>query len=370
MRNKCKTEYRRGRVFRSFACLLAVLLCLMSAFPVLAQGEIDLQRPVSLTLHYKKDGRAIEGAAFRLYRAAGVSQNLRYTPEGAFAAYGVVWSPQSSDEWKTLAETVSAYVKRDGVAAFKEGKTDRNGDLVFSGDDMKPGLYLVIGDRRVIGRYTYTPEPFFISFPSYGADNNWIYDQEAVPKSTSSYDPPGGGGDNPGGGTVTRKALKVWKDTGAESLRPQEVSVQLLRNGTVYASAKLNEANNWSYEWNGLDRSDTWELVEETVPAGYTVSVTREGVTFVVTNTRGTPNTPGGGGDNPPGEPGVPMTPGTPSTPMSGRPPEAPSPASDKPKRPTKLPQTGVLWWPVPLLAGGGLLLFGIGWYRARRRDE
>ena len=364
MRNKLQTESRRRGRVRFFACLLAVLLCLMSVFPVLAQGEIDLQRSVSLTLHYKKEGRPIEGAVFRLYRAASVSQTMEYTPEVAFAAYGVSWSLQGSDEWKALAETVSAYVKRDAVAPLKEGKTDRNGDLVFSGDDMKPGLYLVIGDRRTIGRFTYIPEPFFISFPSYGADNTWVYDQEAVPKFTSIYDPPGGGGgDNPGGGTVTRKALKVWKDTGAESARPQEISVQLLRNGTVYGSAKLNEANNWSYEWNGLDRSDTWELVEETVPAGYTVSVTREGVTFVVTNTNTNETA------DPP-DPGEPMTPGTPSTPMSGRPPLPQAQGPGKPAKPTKLPQTGVLWWPVPLLAGGGLLLFGIGWYQSRRRDQ
>ena len=69
---------------------------------------------------------------------------------------------------------------------------------------------------------------------------------------------------------------------------------------------------------------------------GYTVSITREGVTFVVTNTYvpETPNTP------PPTEPG-------------------------KPDQPS-LPQTGQLWWPVPLLLVGGLLLVVIGLIRRR----
>ena len=31
------------------------------------------------------------------------------------------------------------------------------------------------------------------------------------------------------------------------------------------------------------------------------------------------------------------------------------------------LPQTGQLWWPVPLLALGGMALFGLGWAQRRR---
>ncbi|MCR4644606.1 MAG: LPXTG cell wall anchor domain-containing protein [Oscillospiraceae bacterium] len=33
------------------------------------------------------------------------------------------------------------------------------------------------------------------------------------------------------------------------------------------------------------------------------------------------------------------------------------------------LPQTGQLWWPVPILAGGGLLLFGAGLYLRKKKD-
>ena len=67
-------------------------------------------------------------------------------------------------------------------------------------------------------------------------------------------------------------------------------------------------------------------MAETNVPAGYTVTVTQEGTLFVVTNTY-----PG--------------------------------------KTPPKLPQTGLLWWPVPLLACAGLalVLAGAG---ARRRGR
>ena len=94
----------------------------------------------------------------------------------------------------------------------------------------------------------------------------------------------------------------------------------------------------------------------------------REGITFVMTNTLkeaekpdepekpGEPEqeipdqpTPGGPGEVPPGEPEAPMT--LPDTPV----PTGPA-----------LPQTGQLWWPVPLLICAGLLFVVIGLVRRR----
>lgn len=64
----------------------------------------------------------------------------------------------------------------------------------------------------------------------------------------------------------------------------------------------------------------------------YTVEITQEGKVFVVTNTY------------------VPEKPTTPSKPD------------------TSLPQTGQLWWPVPVLLAVGLLFVVIG--LIRRRDD
>ena len=42
-----------------------------------------------------------------------------------------------------------------------------------------------------------------------------------------------------------------------------------------------------------------------------------------------------------------------------------PSPGGGK-----KLPQTGQLWWPVPILAGAGMILFVIGWILHRKWSQ
>ena len=62
----------------------------------------------------------------------------------------------------------------------------------------------------------------------------------------------------------------------------------------------------------------------------------------------------------------------TTSTSTPDTPPDTPpeNPPTESPKTPPtspKLPQTGVNWWPVLILAFTGLVLLGLGWYRYRR---
>lgn len=152
------------------------------------------------------------------------------------------------------------------------------------------------------------------------------YDVLVNPKFDSSEIP-----DTPS--TITRKGLKVWDDAKDKDSRPTEVAVQLLRDGKVYDTKTLSTKNNWRYTWSGLDDRYTWSVVEKNYK-GYTVRIEREGITFVITNTRSN---------------------GTPDTPSPTDP---------------KLPQTGQLWWPVPLLLMGGLLFLIIGVVCRKRKGH
>ena len=113
--------------------------------------------------------------------------------------------------------------------------------------------------------------------------------------------------------------------------------MELLRNGKVYDTVKLSEKNNWRYTWLDLDADARWSVTEKTV-SGYTVSITREGITFVVTNTKKPERTD---------TPDTPVKPSNPSKPSS-------------PAKPT-LPQTGAVWWHVEALALSGLVFLILG---------
>lgn len=201
---------------------------------------------------------------------------------------------------------------------------------------------------------------------------------------------------DPSGGNGGLRVLKVWEDNdNAAGVRPESVTVDLLGNGKVYDTVELSAGNNWRHTWTGLDESAQWQVVERE-QVNYTVSVSTSvastsGVTQVITNTYSTditdeepplidmedpdvPLDPGfpGGDPNPedplyPGDPNVPMDPGVPGDPDN--PAGTPVPGEDIPDGEVPLemlPQTGLLWWPVPIMAVLGVALVLLGYIRRR----
>lgn len=363
------------RFLRWAAALLAVCLmlpCLSGT--ALAYTSMDTSREASLKLHFGSESTGFPGVEFRIYRVADVSSDMKFTLAGDFAQYPVSLENLDSSGWRSLAQTLEAYVSRDRLTPLQQDFTNDAGDVTF--DQLSTGLYLAVGYKYRQGRYTYTPESFLICLPGLDQQTGeWVYDAYAVVKY-DTYHRPGGDGDDddddPGDNDVSRKVIKVWEDQGNEGKRPQSITVQLLGDGSIYDTVTLNQDNNWRYTWDGLDPQIQWQIAEVSAPEGYTVSVNRQGITFVLTNTY----KPGGPGDSddPPGDPDNPGNPGNPGEP--GNPgdlvdlPPGDTPLASwtegGPIDSSVLPQTGVLWWPVPVLAGSGMILFLAGWIRNR----
>lgn len=202
---------------------------------------------------------------------------------------------------------------------------------------------------------------------------------------------PGDPGD-PDSGKAELRVLKVWEDNdNAAGVRPGSVTVDLLRNGELYDTVELSAGNNWRHTWTGLSKTAQWQVVERE-QANYTVSVSTGGVTQVITNTYSTditedkpplidmedpdvpldPGFPGGSDPTPedplyPDDPNVPLDPGVPGDPDN--PGSTPAPGEDIPDEDVPLemlPQTGLLWWPVPIMAVLGVALVLLGYTRRR----
>ena len=60
-----------------------------------------------------------------------------------------------------------------------------------------------------------------------------------------------------------------WNDKGNEINRPEQVTVTLLGNGTVYDTVKLTKDNGWKYTWNDLDGTSSWLAVTRDEITGY-----------------------------------------------------------------------------------------------------
>ena len=328
---------------------ISLLLCLVLAVSLLvptalaAEGP-DLTRSASLTMSFQPDGIPARGVTFRAYRVAELDGCGNFLPLEPFKSWPVEITGADRTEWFDLAATLEVYVTMKKPAPSASAVTDSQGRAVFSG--LEPGFYLVTGDPVEGDGVQYVPQPVMLCLPV-SHQGTWIYDVSANVK----YDeiPEGSGDELP-----QLRVVKIWEDPEGEE-HPAEVTVQLLKDGQVWDTVILNQTNNWRHTWTGLDENARWQVAEPTVPDGYTVTVTREGDTFLVTNTCQDIDIPP---DRPPLDPDDPEAPTKPT--------ETDKPISDK----EKLPQTGMLWWPVPMLAASGMGCFLVGWVKDRKEQD
>ena len=305
--------------------LALLVLALLGAAPsALAIDPIDTGRETSLTIDF-----AVKGMSFTIYRVAEMTGFGTFTPAKGFD--DVISADEltglDSEGWSALAGTLSGYAGSKKPYVDPQ-KTGANGMTRFTG--LKVGLYLVLGTPYRKDGKDYMAQPSLVALPSRDAKDNWIYRVTVEPKPgrVEHYD--------------EIKVQKVWSD-GQSASRPKEITVKLYVNNRLYGTAKLNAKNNWRYVWDvsGVRQPAVFKVIESPVPSGYRHSIDytgsyinkcgKLGKLITIVNRKHTPVTPS--------KPGG------------------------------KLPQTGLLWWPVPLLAGGGMALFLIGWLR-RRRDE
>lgn len=352
----------KSRVGRRAAVAAGVLLSLaISALPpACAIVLLDTAFPASIALEYRHGDRALVGASFRLYRVADCSETARFTLSEDFADYPVKINDLDANGWSAAASTLATYVEADRLPAPETKKTDQAGRIDF--DEDRTGLYLLMGDDLRIGKTTYTTTPFLVSLPTLEDDDTWSYDVTVYPKCSAKADAPSGAGDAGEHQDVSVEVIKLWEDEGGRQSRPEEILVSLLRNGKTYDTVVLSAKNYWRHTWRDLNGKYNWSVLEENVPKDYQVTYTGNRTAWVITNAYIEQPAKGqgveSGGDNPQ----IPEQPN----------PELPAKSEQPPSAEGRLPQTGQIWWPVPILAALGLVIFGVGWidtFRGRRRE-
>lgn len=306
-----------GRVL----ALALLVLALVSAAPAArAIDPIEPGRTGSLTI------RSVAGTSFTLYRVAEMKGFGTFTPTWDFADLCSAEDLEGLDSegWSTLAGTLSGYVGAGG-RAYRRADAGEDGSAVFAG--LSVGLYLVTGTPYMQDGRMYMPQPSLVALPSRDARDNWVYGLTVDPKpeEVRHYD--------------EIRVRKVWVD-GQSADRPEQITVRLYVNDRLYDTVTLSAKNGWRYTWDvrGIAQPAVFKVTEVGVPEGYTHSVDYTGT--YITSCRG---------------------PGREITIVNRK-------RGVRPSRPSgKLPQTGLLWWPVPLLAGAGMVLFILGWLRRRR---
>lgn len=257
-------------------CFVGIILCLIVLMhPVCATAQsFDAARSCDLRLTYAKEGVAFSNLEIKLYRIAKTTDLGVFEKVAPYDDYPVsVAGITSQTEWNEVASTLHGYVQADGLTPYRVATTDENGNATF--DKLETGLYLVSGVTVQGTDASYIFHDFMLSLPA-TQDGECVYQVSAAPKSTKT---------EPTDEPVTYTILKLWQDEGHEKQRPAEITVDLLKDGTLAQTVILNAQNGWKYSFQCEDGASTWTVVERNVPQGYTVKVTGKETSFVLVNT-------------------------------------------------------------------------------------
>lgn len=302
--------------------LMAIMLMVSIMVPTAYAYEVmDETKPVTLAVEFTS-GTKVSGMEFRAYKIAAWDEHYAFKFTSEFSGYGVAM-PEDQDGYRALAETMAGYIARDGLSPAATAVTNENGRADFG--QLEKGLYLITADRYQFpaNKITYIVSPSLVALPNSTDNETWIYDVTISPKYREIPPLP----ETPGKTDIN--VIKVWTNEPDQTKRPNSIVAELICEGKVIDTVTLSSENNWRHTWKDLDGTLTYNVTEKEVPSGYTVSTVRDGNTFTIAND--------GGGTPPPTPPNTP-----------------------------RLPQTGQLWWPVPILAGAGCIFLIAGMVRRK----
>lgn len=308
---------------KKYKSLAAFLLCLAAiAFlpaTALAAESIDLNRSHSLTVTAVFDEKPISGMQFDAYLISTVDENGELTVIDRYQEYAddLDIRGENQDRWQAMVPVLAREISLDpNLKPSCSAVTDADGAAKFA--DIPMGLIFVMGSGVEKDGYVYSTSPFFVMLPQQDlSGTTWNY--HVVANAKPEQEPV----------KADFQVIKIWRDDCHKDQRPKSITISLICDGEVYDTITLPNNGAWNYTWEDLETNHQWTVTEEKEDGYQDPDILQEGNTFIVTNTCSKPTTP------------------------------------TQPGKPT-LPQTGQLWWPVPVLICAGLLFIVIGLLRRR----
>ncbi|MDE7364262.1 MAG: Cna B-type domain-containing protein [Ruminococcus sp.] len=290
-------------------------------------------------------GDIIPNEEWNIYKVAELQDDGTCELYGDFAQYPVSFEDFSASELTDIARTLENYVVLDNVAPYASGVSDDNGEVFFN--DVPNGIYLLLGKYIELNDMLYSPSPFIVSV-NYEGDGEpmelFAYAKYTV-MSTSSYG--------------RYSVVKQFGNIASEPTSPDAfVTIEIYCDGNLYETVELNAENKWTYSWESDDYHD-WRVKEINVPVEYYVNYSRDRATLIVVNTKKKVF---------PGNdiltttvPTTTETTVTTSTTKTNSTSKTIANVTTTITTNAKLPQTGQLWWPIPVLSIAGMVFLSAG---------
>lgn len=309
-------------------CIAVILFFTFSLYNIIYAGSAD-----SLIIICRKENVVLSNMNWKIYKVADLIDG-EYKVNNIFNKYKISFDISSVSSLQDAAAKYETYTILDNLEPIDKGKTDINGRIVFSG--LEIGLYLLTGDPIRISESAYVPMPSLIELNNYDDETSWTYDLTALPKLKVL----------PASDLIKSKysVIKKWENDTKE-IRPESITAVLYRNGVEFDSAVLNDNNNWEHIWRDLPAIADWTIKEKFIPSGYEVTYAESENTVTIINDYKENMTES-------------------STDENRKPSDSPD---ENLSNNEKLPQTGMLLWPVLALAASGVILFAVGYIVYKR---
>lgn len=357
--------------------LLLCLSCLCTTATAKTGGTITLVNEVK--------GQPIKGMRWEIFRI-GTFDGEKITLEGDFAKYPVDMSDLTASGLADAASTLKEYAFIYNLKSAGSGNSKKDGTVTFK--NLEDGLYLIAAKNYVDGVTTFIPTPAIVELDSEKEPELTVYTKlKAVATLSNSVE--------------KFSVKKIWENDENFPHKPNEIVIDIYRDYKFYETVRLSETNGWSYEWRDTSGVE-WTIIERKIPEECCVVYRNNGRDYVVVNTYvpgfhfdwetnfPPPNTTAittttttettttttasyqFDGDEVTSTSESSTTTDTTSTTVT----TAVTTTKKTPQKTTtttsKLPQTGQLWWPVPVMAIGGLVLIAAGTriISGSKRDE
>jgi len=349
------------RIYRKIGSLLIAFGMLMwfiagACFTVHAEDNAD----GSLQLICKSEDVILSGMKWNLFRVAE-REGGDIVLVDEFSDYKISFKDTSADAMSDIASTLETYVRIDKIPPLQTGISDDRGIVDFT--NLEQGFYFLWAKDFKIKetKTTYSPVPFMVEIAQEedGTNQNYItypkfFHFGVLDQSDADY-------------TVK----KIWRNSKSQLFDDSiEITVEMYKDDEYQNTVILSKENDWSYTWTDKAHSD-WMVKEVNIPEDYTVIYRSNETQYAIVNTYkdynpevDEPTNPTDTADSTQATGSTDSTTST-SEKITTKPdsPYVPPVGGNNNNPPSsgKLPQTGQLWWPVPFMFGGGIILIAIG---------
>lgn len=245
---------------------LGVLCAVQGTVPAFAKEQEG-----SLKVKYATEDGAVTDMPMSLYYVGDKEGKDKVAWDEDFKGYRLY-----AKEMDSMPTVLQGYVQRDGIEADKTATTGETG--VASFDGLKPGYYLAVGSPVEAGGVTLHMLPVLAYV---GGENTEVAAEAKFERADL------------GQGPISISVEKEW-DLKEETVKgeavlkgsgqPKNVQADLMQDGELLETVKLSEKNGWSYTWEDLPSGHVYQVLETAVGEGFELSILHKDGTFTMTN--------------------------------------------------------------------------------------